>query len=225
MITELVPERAAKPVHVVIADDHELARAGLRGLLEGESELQMVGEASNGREAVEVCTKLRPDLVLMDVRMPEMDGLEATRAIKKVCPQTSIIIVTMHENPEYLIAAIRAGAAGYLIKNTSRRELIAAIHQVLQSESFLNTELTRQLLHRLASETRTTDKLIPDPLTPREMEVLKLLTQGQTNREIAQNLVISTGTVKVHVEHIIAKLKVSDRTQAAVRSVELGLIR
>lgn len=220
-----LPNKATEPVHIVIADDHELARAGLRGLLEGEPGLQLVGEACNGREAVEICAQLRPDLVLMDVRMPEMDGLEATRAIKKVSPKTSIIIVTMHENPEYLIAAIRAGAAGYLFKNTSRKELIAAIHQVLKGESFLNTELTRQLLHRLASETRTTGRLIPDPLTPREMDVLRLLTQGQTNREIAQNLSISTGTVKVHVEHIIAKLKVSDRTQAAVRAVELGLIR
>lgn len=216
--------KGTKPARVLIADDHELARAGLRGMLESERSLELIGEATNGREALELCLQNQPDLVLMDVRMPEMDGLAATRAIKDVCPTTSIIIVTMHENPDYLIAAIRAGAAGYLLKDTSRRELLSAIRQVLRGESFLNTELTQQLLHRLASETRTTEELIPDPLTPREMDVLKLLTQGQTNREIAQNLIISAGTVKVHVEHIIAKLKVSDRTQAAVRAVELGLI-
>lgn len=223
-MSETPARRRANPARLIIADDHELARAGLRSMLQGERGLEIVGEASNGREALELCRALRPDLALIDVRMPEMDGLETTRAIKRICPHTSIIIVTMHENPDYLTAAMRNGAAGYLLKDASRRELLAAVRQVLRGESFLNTELTQRLLQHLAYETTRHEALPEVRLTPREHEVLRLLAQGQTNRDIARCLVISAGTVKVHVEHIIAKLGVSDRTQAAVRALELGLL-
>lgn len=209
---------------LIIADDHELSRAGLRSMLMDERGLEIVGEASNGREAVDLCRRLQPDLVLMDVRMPAMDGLEATRAVKQVSPLTSIIIVTMYENSDYLVAALRSGAAGYLLKDTSRRELLAAVRQVLQGEQFLNPDLTQRLLYHLSNETTTHTTVSAIQLTPREREVLRLLAQGKTNRDIAQSLIISTGTVKVHVEHIIAKMGVSDRTQAAVRAVELGLV-
>lgn len=217
--------RAGAPARLIIADDHELVRVGLRSMLAGERWLELVGEATNGREALELCRTLRPDLVLIDVRMPEMDGLETTRAIKKECPQTCVIVVTMHENTDYLIAAMKSGAAGYLLKDTSRRELLAAIRNVLRGESFLNTELTQRLLQHLASETTLARETTIEPLTAREQEVLSLLAKGLTNREIANKLVISAGTVKVHVQHIIAKLNVSDRTQAAVRAIELGLLR
>jgi len=193
-------------------------------MLEGEKGLEVVGEATDGPEALELCRTLRPDLALVDVRMPGMDGLETTRAVKQACPDISVIIVTMHENSDYLISAIRAGAAGYLLKDTSRRELLTAIRHVLQGESFLNTDLTQRLLQSMSSEGGR-EEALPEPLTPRELEVLRLLAQGQTNRQIAQNLIISAGTVKVHVQHIIAKLNVSDRTQAAVRAVELGLVQ
>lgn len=216
--------RSTKTARIIIADDHELTRAGVRSMLTGERGLKIVGEATNGMEALELCRHLRPHLALLDVRMPEMDGLEATRAIKQVCPETSVIIVTMHENTEYLIAAMRNGAAGYLLKDTSRRELLAAIRTVLRGESFLNTELTQRLLQNMSGESLSGQSAPPEKLTPREREVLKLLTQGKTNREIASSLVISAGTVKIHVQHIIAKLNVSDRTQAAVRAIELGLI-
>lgn len=215
--------RTEGKARVIIADDHELSRAGLRSILDGESEITLVGEATNGREALDLCKKLRPDLALIDVRMPEMDGLQATRAIKQHYPGTSVIIVTMEESANYLLAAMRAGAAGYLLKDTSRREFLAAIRHVLRGEAFLNTDLTQRLLQNMSDEAASPTMALPEPLTPREVDVLHLLTQGMTNRQIAAKLVISPLTVKVHVQRIIAKLDVSDRTQAAVRAVELGL--
>lgn len=209
---------------LIIADDHELARAGLRSMLADEKWVEIIGEAKNGLEALELCRQQHPHLALLDVRMPDMDGLEATRAIKKECPNTSVVIVTMHESVDYLMAAMRNGAAGYLLKDTSRRELLTAIRTVLRGESFLNTELTQRLLSHMSESTSSTNEQLPERLTPRELDVLRLLTQGKTNREIAGDLVISAGTVKIHVQHIIAKLGVSDRTQAAVRSIELGLL-
>ena len=212
------------PARVIIADDHELARAGLRNMLAGDRGLELVGEAANGREAVSLCLELQPDLALLDVRMPEMDGLAATRAIKQACPATSVIIITTHDHYDYLLAALRAGAAGYMLKDISRQELLIAVRQVLRGESILNGELAARALRRLASEGVRYDGRPPERLTPREREVLQLLAQGQTNREIAGALSLSVGTVKIHVEHIIAKLGVSDRTQAAVRAVESGLL-
>jgi DNA-binding NarL/FixJ family response regulator len=209
---------------VIIADDHELARAGLRSMLEHERNLEIVGEASNGREAVELCARTQPQLVLMDMRMPEVDGLAATRAIKDICPSASVIIVTMHANPDYLFEAIKAGAAGYVLKDATQQELITAVRRVLRGEALLNSELATQLLQRLARETARPLSGMPERLTQREREVLRLLAQGMTNKEIAAALFVSVGTVKIHVEHIIAKLGVSDRTQAAVRAVELGLL-
>ena len=225
MSTDLLHWLKAKPARLVIADDHELARAGLRAMLTNQRGLELVGEAANGREALLLCRRLQPDLALLDVRMPQLDGLAACRAIKQECPATSVILVTMHENPEYLFEALKAGAAGYVLKDISQCELITAVHAVLRGESILNQELVARLLQRLASETPTQEDLPPGRLSPREREVLQLLTLGQTNREIAHKLTVSVSTVKIHVEHILAKLGVSDRTQAAVRAIELGLLR
>ena len=216
--------RKAKPARLVIADDHELARAGLRAMLTGQRGLELVGEAANGREALELCRRLQPDLALIDVRMPELDGLATCRAIKQECPATSVILVTVHENPEYLLEALKAGAAGYVLKDISQRELITAVYGVLQGESMLSKELVIRVLQRWASQTPYQEELLPGLLSPREREVLQLLAQGQTNREIARKLIVSVSTVKIHVEHILAKLNVSDRTQAAVRAIELGLL-
>ncbi len=138
--------RQAGLARLVIADDHELARSGLRSMLTGERGLELVGEATNGREALDLCRRLKPDLALLDVRMPEMDGLAATRAIKQVCPSTSVIIVTMHETPEYLFDALKAGAAGYLLKDATRRELILAVRQVLRGESIMDGALAVRML-------------------------------------------------------------------------------
>jgi DNA-binding NarL/FixJ family response regulator len=217
--------RKANPARLVIADDHELARAGLRTMLTGQRGLELVGEAATGRQALTLCRCLQPDLALLDVRMPELDGLAACRAIKQECPATSVMLITMHDNPDYLFEALKAGAAGYVLKDLSQRELLTAVQGVLRGESMLNKELVTRLLQRLARQTTRQEDLSPEPLSPREREVLHLLTQGQTNREIAQHLTVSVGTVKIHVEHILAKLGVSDRTQAAVRAIELGLLQ
>jgi DNA-binding NarL/FixJ family response regulator len=167
---------------------------------------------------------LQPDLALIDVRMPEQDGLATCRAIKQECPATSVILVTMHENPVYLLEALKAGAAGYVLKDISQRELIAAVQDVLRGESILNKELVMRLLGHLADQIPSQEVPLLGGLSPREREVLQLLARGQTNREIAQQLIVSVSTVKIHVEHILAKLGVSDRTQAAVRAIELGLL-
>jgi DNA-binding NarL/FixJ family response regulator len=217
------PARRTGPARLVIADDHEMSRTGMRGMLASEEGLEIVGEATTGREAVSLCRRLRPDVVLMDIRMPELDGLAATRAVKQESPGTCVIIVTMHENPEYLLEAFKAGAAGYLLKDATRAEVVGTIWQALDGDALLNPGLATRLLQRLATETPRA-KAPQVPLTPRESEVLQLLTQGRTNRQIAGELVIAPGTAKLYVERILGKLGVSDRTQAAVRAVELGLV-
>src|SRR5437660_6487649 len=151
MSNELLLSRKAKPAHLVIADDHELVRAGLRAMLTGQRGLEVVGEAANGREALMLCRRLQPDLALIDVRMPIQDGLATCRAIKLECQGTSVILVTIHENPEYLFEALKAGAAGYLIKDISQRELITVVQGVLRGESILNKELVIRLLQRMAT--------------------------------------------------------------------------
>jgi len=215
---------------LVLADDHDLLRKGLRSVLAGEPDLEVVGEASSGREAVELCRRLQPDLVLMDVRMPEMDGLAATRAIKRDHPHICVLMVTMHENADYLLEALDAGAAGYVLKDATGDRLVNAVHRTLSGESPLNQELAMHALRRLAEERklnhppRRSRTQLDEKLTPREIEVLQLLASGHTNQQIAQALVISKGTAKIHVERIIRKLGASDRTQAAVRAIELGLL-
>jgi DNA-binding NarL/FixJ family response regulator len=215
---------------LILADDHHLLRRGFRSLLSNEPGLEVVGEASNGLQAIEMCRYLKPDLILMDVRMPEMDGITATRKIKNEHPGVGVLMVTMHENPDYLFEALDAGAAGYVLKDAPADRLINAVHRTLNGESPLNQELATLLLRRLADEKLRMLHLdaknnnVPSvgALTPRETEVLALLTTGQTNQQIAESLNISKGTAKVHVERILRKLEVSDRTQAAVRAIELG---
>ncbi len=211
---------------IIIADDHELARLGLRTMLEPEPDLEVIGEAATGREAVALSSQLQPDLVLMDIRMPDLDGLMATRAIKEELPRTSILVVTLSEDPDYLLEALRVGAAGFVLKDASRREVVAAVRQVLSGESPLDPKLAAQLIRPLAGQPPPKEEPARhgDNLTQRELEVLRLVAEGKTNHDIAQALFVSVGTVKVHVERIIDKLGVSDRTQAAVRAVELGYL-
>src|SRR5207237_8109605 len=175
MINNASPRQRTVPSRLVIADDHELSRAGLRAMLTGQRGLEVVGEAANGREALMLCRRLQPDLALIDVRMPEQDGLATCCAIKEECPAMSVILITIHAKPEYLLEALKAGAAGYVLKDISQGELITAIKSVLRGESILNKELVIHLLKRLASETPSQEELPAGRLSPREREVLQLL--------------------------------------------------
>ena len=226
--------RTKSPTRLLVVDDHYLSRAGIHKMLASEPDLEVVAEASDGTEALALCRKLAPDVVLMDVRMPEMDGVAATRAIKSEYPSICVIMVTMYVDPDYLLDALKAGAAGYVLKDATRPELIAAIRMAIEGESPLDRDLATKLLLRLARDTDDREARprpakgraapLPDSLTAREVEVLRLLARGQTNRRIAEQLTLSSGTVKNHVHNIISKLGVSDRTQAAVRAVQTGLL-
>ena len=228
----------ATPSRLLIADDHALLRTGMRAMLEAEPDLVVVGEAENGREAVELCQELLPDLVLMDLSMPEMGGIDATRAIKAESPRIGVLVLTAHADQEMLLEAIRAGAAGYVLKGVGPEELVGVVRATLGEESPVDQELVMRLVRRLAEETAPPAERQPPsepsagepgelssgPLTSRKLEVLQLLSAGKTNRQIAEKLLLSLSTVKRHLERIISKLEVSDRTQAAVKAVELGLI-
>ena len=226
------PDYSGRPTRLAIVDDHQLARESLQNMLSDEPDFEIVGEAANGRQALLLCARLRPDLILMDVRMPEMDGLAATKEVKQRYPETSVMMLTMHENPDYLLEALKAGAAGYVLKDAPQEEVIEAVRRVTNGESPMDPELAARLLRRLASEGEAQrgaygshgDAGRTESLTPRESEVLELMKLGRTNREIAADLVISLGTAKNHVEHIMAKLGVSDRTQAVVKALELGIL-
>ncbi|RRR74155.1 MAG: DNA-binding response regulator [Candidatus Viridilinea halotolerans] len=215
--------REHTPAHIIIADDHDLSRAGLRAVFDDARDMRVVGEAADGQAAVDLCQQLQPHLAVLDVRMPVLDGLAATRAIKKVSPLTSVLIISFHADPEYVVEALRSGAAGYLLKDASRAEILDTARQILRGEALLHGSQAADLLRRAASDEEYTPGQRP-PLTPREREVLLFVTEGNTNREIAERLGISPGTVKNHVEHIIAKLNVSDRTQAAVYALRHGLL-
>lgn len=234
------------PSRIIIADDHPLIRSAIRQALERHSYLEVVGEAANGQQAIDLCRRLRPELVLMDLRMPEMDGIAATQAIKRELPQTLVLILTAADDSTSLSSSLEAGAAGYILKDASPAQIIDAVRRVLAGESALNNELAMRLLMSLmnresqkeedrkgASADPSTSERPPGEggesglarsLTPREVEVLRLVVRGQTNQQIAGNLFISVSTVKRHIRHICAKLEVCDRVQASVRAIELGLL-
>jgi PAS domain S-box-containing protein len=229
---ELVKQRAlndqleAQPrVRVLVVDDHQLTRVGLIAVLTRDPRVIIVGEASNGLEAVRLTEALEPDLVMMDVRMPEMNGLDAARQVKRVSPMTSVLLLSMFHDPELLVEAIKAGAAGYVLKDSGLDQIRQAIADVLSGGFPVDDRLARTALRRLASEGAAPQPTPSTHLSTRELEVLSLLAQGSTNREIAEALTITPHTVKGHVEHILAKLGVSDRTQAAVKAIELGLFK
>ena len=210
---------------MLVADDHLLIRLGLRAVLAQDPALELVGEARSGREAVELASRLCPDLVLMDIGMPDMDGLEATSALKRNNPKTTVLILTMHDDADLLLNALKAGAAGYILKTASDTDLCAGIHEALAGELPIDRHMTRQVLERVAHhEHPHAGPATIDRLSAREHEVLALVTRGYSNRAIAEELIVTQHTVKAHVEHILTKLKVGDRTQAAVKAMELGYI-
>ncbi|MBE9006403.1 response regulator transcription factor [Fortiea sp. LEGE XX443] len=206
-------------IKVLLVDDQNLIRQGLKALLELESDLEIVGEAENGEVAVELVAKLQPDVVLMDMRMPIMDGVAATREIHQRFSDTKILVLTTFDNDEYVTAALQNGAMGYLLKDTPSEELAVAIRAVHKGYTQLGPGIVKKLLNQFPNGVQTQSQPVPPSLTeltPREKEVLKLIATGASNREIAQELYISEGTVKNHVTNILNRLNLRDRTQAAI---------
>lgn len=209
-------------IRIFVADDHPIVRRGIRDLLETETDLTMVGEATNGRDAVAAVGDCRPDVVLMDLVMPGLDGIEATRQIKTQWPDVKILVLTSFATDDKVFPAIKAGALGYLIKDTGPEELLKAIRQVHQGEPTLHPAIARKLLTEIAQPVQRPS--IPDPLTEREIEVLKLLARGLSNQEIADVLVIGVTTVYTHVSNILSKLHLATRTQAALYALREGYV-
>ena len=209
-------------ISVLIVDDHAVVRRGLRAFLESEGDIEVVGEAADGAEALQQVQELLPDVVLMDVVMPGMDGITATRKIHEVCPSSRVLILTSFSEDDKIFPSIKAGAQGYLLKDTPAEDLGRAIRSVARGEFLLHPEIASKVLAELSALRRE-----PPPvtdLTPREIEVLSLIAHGYTNREIARELSISVKTVKTHVSNILSKLHMVDRTQAALYAVRQGLV-
>ena len=212
-------------IRVLLADDQALVRGGFRMILEARDDFDVVGEAANGIEAVELAEGLAPDVILMDVRMPELDGVEATRRIVASGASARILILTTFDLDEYVHAAIRAGASGFLLKDVEPERLVEAIRVVAAGDALLAPTVTRRLLERFA---QLPDERVPpslDALTSRELETLRLLASGCSNAEIAQELVVSEATVKTHVSSVLRKLGVRDRVQAVVAAYDAGLVQ
>jgi NarL family two-component system response regulator LiaR len=208
-------------ITVMIVDDHAVVRQGLRSFLELQDDLEVVGEASDGAEAVALAKELMPDIILMDLVMPGMDGVEATRAITTAVPSARVLVLTSFSEDEKVFASIKAGAHGYLMKDVLPPELVKAIRTVYRGEAQLHPEIARKLMHEFSSPTPVAPK---HDLTDRELEVLRLIAQGKSNKEIAEELVLSEKTVKTHVSNILQKLHLSDRTQAAVYALKQRLV-
>ncbi len=220
----------AEKIRVLIADDHALLREGLRKILEMEPDLEIVGEAADGAEVVEKAARLKPHVVLMDINMPQGGGLAATRRIKSQHPEIDIVVLTIHDDDEYIAEMVNAGAKGYILKDVEPARVVEAIRRVYHGEAFIPASLMTKLLKQLhrpagASSAFWHGDAETKQLTERELEVLELIVGGQTNREIAATLVISEKTVKNHVTNILRKLNVADRTQAAVFAIRSGLVK
>jgi DNA-binding NarL/FixJ family response regulator len=212
---------------VLIADDDGLMRAGLVELLTGDDHIEIVGEASNGNEAVEGARRLQPDVVLMDVRMPDVDGIAATAQLTREVPGAKVLILTTFEQDDYVFGALRAGASGFLLKRARPEELIAAVHTIAAGDSLLSPSVTRRVIDRMAQQPTPdlADRSGVDRLTPREREVLGLIARGLSNREIAAALVIEESTIRTHVKRVLMKLGLRDRVQAVIFAYETGVNR
>jgi NarL family two-component system response regulator LiaR len=209
-------------IRVLVVDDHAIVRKGVVSLLATESSISVVGEASNGVEAVQKANTLNPDVILMDLVMPEMDGIQAIQLITTSQTKARILVLTSFGTDDKVFPALKAGALGYLLKDSNPEELIEAIHQVKNGESWLHPAVARKVLNEWAHPEQSS---IPEPLTERETEVLRLLAQGLSNREIAERLVLSEATVRTHVSNLLSKLHLASRTQAALYALREGLAK
>ncbi|MBL7162723.1 MAG: response regulator transcription factor [Anaerolineales bacterium] len=211
--------KAAQTITVLIVDDHPIVRQGLRQLLEVQDDLQIVGEAEDGESAIEKISELLPDVVLMDLVMPGMTGVEATREIRQISPHTQVVVLTSLHEDALVFPAIKAGALSYLLKSSLPEEVIEAVRAASRHEARLHPRIAKRLMEEISGDAPSLESL-----TPREPEVLKLIAQGQDNREIAESLVISEKTVKTHVSNILSKLQLADRTQAAIFAIRQRIV-
>ena len=209
-------------IRIVLADDHVILRQGTRQLLEHEPDIEIVGEASDGAEAVELVSKLKPDIVIIDVAMPHMNGIEATKKIKEILPGTKILVLTGYDYDEYIFSLLEIGAAGYLLKDVSGDDLVGAVRAVYQGEPVLHPAVMRKLMNRFKTPTTRQTETPIDVLSEREMEVLKLAVSGKSNKDIADGLNISLRTVQAHMRSIFNKLGVGSRSEAIVSGLKKG---
>jgi DNA-binding NarL/FixJ family response regulator len=210
-------------IRVLLADDHALVREGTRRLLETESDVEVVAEAANGEEAIEAAKSLHPDIAIMDIAMPGMGGIEATRAIKVSCPETAVLVLSAYDDEPYLIALLEAGAAGFLLKNVHGKELISAIRAVSRGESVLQPSLAEKIMQRMSNQPEISERMI-NLLSEREFEVLRLAAKGLPNKEIARRLGLSIRTVHSHLANIFMKMQVGSRTEAVLLALRQGMI-
>src|SRR6266513_1962463 len=213
----------SKVIRVLLADDHALVREGTRRLLETENDVEVVAEAANGEEAVEATKRLHPDIAIMDIAMPGMGGIEATRAIKVSCPETAVLVLSAYDDEPYLMALLEVGAAGFLLKNVHGQELISSIRAVSRGESVLQPSLTEKIMRRLSTRTDTVQRST-DLLSEREFDVLRLAARGLPNKEIARRLGLSIRTVHSHLANIFMKMQVGSRTEAVLLALRQGMI-
>jgi DNA-binding NarL/FixJ family response regulator len=210
-------------IRILVVDDHVLYRDGMRSLIDTDPDLELIGEASNGREAISYAEELQPDIVLMDVKMPGMDGIQATRTIAQTSPHIRILTLTMLEDDHSIFAAMRAGAQGYLLKGASHEEMLRAIHAVASGQAIFSPSVASRMIDFFNAMNPTSTRGLFPELTSREREVLGLVAQAYSNSKIAEHLVISPKTVRNHVSNILSKLQVADRAEAMIKAREAGL--
>lgn len=213
-----------KPTSILIVDDHALVREGITKIISLEKRFTIVAEACNGKQAIELCRSYRPDIVLLDINLPDLTGIEVCKIIKQEYPETGIIALTIHDQEEYIIEMIRNGVAAYLLKDVSPDQLINTIEQVANGKSFISPSLTAKIFNQINKLSTKPQEARPWGLTEREMEVLRLVANGDSNKTIAGKLYISEKTVKNHLTNIFQKLEVSDRTQAALMAIKEGMV-
>lgn len=214
-----------KKIKILIADDHAFVREGTRRILEQEPDLEVVAEAGDGEEAVRLASDLKPDVAIIDVAMPKLDGIEATRRIKALCPAVAVLVLSAYDDDQFVFGLLEAGAAGYLLKSVRGREIVDAIRAVDAGESVLHPSVARKVLNRFASVSSRAQRKKPlELLTDREMEVMRLVTKGLSNKDIADELCLSVRTVQGHLANIFNKLRVSSRTEAVVHALKEGWV-
>lgn len=215
----------SEKIRVLIADDHAIIRDGLKAILDAQPDIEVVAEATEGQQAAQQTSQMRPDIVIMDVTMPGTNGLEATRLIKSANPDVRVLVLTMHDNDQYFFQTLQAGASGYFVKGGSSNELVGAIRTVYQGEVFLYPSMAKRLLNDYVKKLRSgPDRDGVDNLTDREREVLKLVAEGYTNQEIAESLVVSTNTVQTHRGRIMSKLGLHSRTELVRFAIKQGIV-